>query len=967
MTLDTPRVIAFYSYKGGVGRSMALAHTGKALAQRGNKVLLIDFDLEAPGLHHIDPFDKVAVPASKGVIELLKLYAPAASDAHADTASPPNWSLDNFATVVWSSDTTMHAAGSLSLMVAGGGVWHADPSAYAEKLGAFDWSHFYKRAGDFAMADILKCLGKRYNVVLIDSRTGLSDPFYVALSLAFEIVVVTGFNKQNIQGTRETWQRLNSDLGRAQFGNKRFYFVGSPEPDMDPIRWTQWESQRKASDWPDFPGFVAKLPYYKEFALREQLLAPAHATTAPIEEQRYLSAIESLCDALNKPQAPSTSETKTIEPSNPFDFLRADYADIQVLMNYFIDPGKELLRAMQIFKPVVMSGARGSGKTMLARYFSYEREASARQVAQNPLQPKDAPTYLGLYLRLDIDALKIFNPPVGANVDLYHALFGQFFDLLVFRKALEALNTFGGLAAWCGGNTPREAEIYATLLRECGPEAKAIPPTAEGLQAHIKTLLSQIRNYLNNPDRETPPWRIQGNILLKLLVEELLETSGHMFSKHYFAVIVDEYEHFSEAQQKVVNGRIKQLKESDHTTYRIFVKHSRSGGLHTTATWAEGQVIQAIHDFNIINLDEDDDLDVFKNQLQQIAQLHLKNNPFFHQLGIAILDQLLQSESVEEQARRIIADNFKPLHKWVTEEFPTHSRQILAWLKQEPRYATRAVALVIMNQGQASSAGAKASKQPLAVIQEFKDQTARAKDWLHNYERGSMYWLARLYANPKALMYAGPETLMTLSGRNVRTFLELCRAIVEAWFDERGTASIDAANLLPPISVPIQNRALRRAGENYRGLIRALPVHSRELLNLTDRLGQLFSAISESPRQSEPEINHFNIEPGANTKDWYKWFETAYAESILVRLKGNKQKSDTDIQQDDWQLHPCFAPHYEFSPRRKKKLSPPLSHADMQTLFSGSDADVKRIIERYKKKYDASSDDSQTSFLDAKS
>jgi len=40
-------VITFYSFKGGVGRTMALVNTAAELARRGRKVLVVDFDLEA--------------------------------------------------------------------------------------------------------------------------------------------------------------------------------------------------------------------------------------------------------------------------------------------------------------------------------------------------------------------------------------------------------------------------------------------------------------------------------------------------------------------------------------------------------------------------------------------------------------------------------------------------------------------------------------------------------------------------------------------------------------------------------------------------------------------------------------------------------------------------------------------------------------------------------------------------------
>ena len=52
------QVITFYSYKGGTGRSMALANVSCLLANQissSEKILMIDWDLEAPGLHRYFP------------------------------------------------------------------------------------------------------------------------------------------------------------------------------------------------------------------------------------------------------------------------------------------------------------------------------------------------------------------------------------------------------------------------------------------------------------------------------------------------------------------------------------------------------------------------------------------------------------------------------------------------------------------------------------------------------------------------------------------------------------------------------------------------------------------------------------------------------------------------------------------------------------------------------------------------
>src|SRR6476620_7091026 len=63
-------IITFYSYKGGTGRSMALANTACILAERltGNSkgILMVDWDLEAPGLHR---YFRHQLPAPQAVDE----------------------------------------------------------------------------------------------------------------------------------------------------------------------------------------------------------------------------------------------------------------------------------------------------------------------------------------------------------------------------------------------------------------------------------------------------------------------------------------------------------------------------------------------------------------------------------------------------------------------------------------------------------------------------------------------------------------------------------------------------------------------------------------------------------------------------------------------------------------------------------------------------------------------------------
>jgi len=75
--LQSGKIITFYSYKGGTGRTMMLANVAWILASNGKRVLAIDWDLEAPGLHRFfHPFliDKELV-STKGLIDFIIEFA----------------------------------------------------------------------------------------------------------------------------------------------------------------------------------------------------------------------------------------------------------------------------------------------------------------------------------------------------------------------------------------------------------------------------------------------------------------------------------------------------------------------------------------------------------------------------------------------------------------------------------------------------------------------------------------------------------------------------------------------------------------------------------------------------------------------------------------------------------------------------------------------------------------------------
>ena len=68
--IELPFITTFYSIKGGVGRTTAMAYTAHLLADKGFTVVALDFDLEAPGLPSILGVED-EIREKRGILEYL--------------------------------------------------------------------------------------------------------------------------------------------------------------------------------------------------------------------------------------------------------------------------------------------------------------------------------------------------------------------------------------------------------------------------------------------------------------------------------------------------------------------------------------------------------------------------------------------------------------------------------------------------------------------------------------------------------------------------------------------------------------------------------------------------------------------------------------------------------------------------------------------------------------------------------
>lgn len=178
-------IITFYSYKGGVGRSMALANIAFELAKRNLKVLIVDWDLEAPGIERYFSAFKME-NNSEGLLQLLL-----------SCKNETNFDYKNY---LWKIE--IGNANLISLLHSGR---DKDPASYSASLQNFDWSDFFaKDNGGIHLENLRNQWHNDFDFVLIDSRTGLSDSSGICTIMMPDILIpMFTANYQSLFGIRD--------------------------------------------------------------------------------------------------------------------------------------------------------------------------------------------------------------------------------------------------------------------------------------------------------------------------------------------------------------------------------------------------------------------------------------------------------------------------------------------------------------------------------------------------------------------------------------------------------------------------------------------------------------------------------------------------------------------------------------------------------------------------------------------
>ena len=218
---DYPPVIAFYSFKGGVGRTTTLASYAIQRARTGETVVLVDLDLDAPGVGTLLGPGALNKAQQFGVVDYLIELPLNAEIALSDyyhrcldvSAGPPN-------SIAGSGQIFVFPAGSMD-------------SDYVAMLARLDLEPSTDNA-KHPLLHLLEHVRKdlKPDWILLDCRAGLSEASGFALSGLANLTVLLGTTStQSWDGLRLVIERLGAERVRRGLPQSECLVVQTMTPE----------------------------------------------------------------------------------------------------------------------------------------------------------------------------------------------------------------------------------------------------------------------------------------------------------------------------------------------------------------------------------------------------------------------------------------------------------------------------------------------------------------------------------------------------------------------------------------------------------------------------------------------------------------------------------------------------------------------------------------------------------------
>ncbi len=561
---------------------------------------------------------------------------------------------------------------------------------------------------------------------------------------------------------------------------------------------------------------------------------------------------------------------------------------------------------MTTSRPCILVGGRGTGKTTVLRGLSYLGQFELEK--RNPQSVPSWP-YYGLYSRVDTNKVGAFKGP-ELSESQWLRYFGHYINLLMCVQVLRFLS-------WYQTTTQIPTDLPEDELEGVASAFNLPPPSSNKhlLQLLQRSLIS-FEAHINNVADSTGPMLSMRGAPIGLLIESVRRQA--IFANKLFFFLIDEYENLEDYQQRLLNTLIKHSGEL--YSFKVCV---RELGWRVRNTIAENEYLISPADYIRIDITEVMQGAQFEEFSHKVCQDRLAALVEENNNDVAEIQDLLPSISEEAEARLLgIEENNREVLQALRRFAPTEIVESLSPMEIYLLESWR-----------------KSHNQSLdEVFEDFQQNTEAWRTRLSNYSHSLLFTIRRGKRGIQKY-YAGWDTFIQLSGGNIRFLLQLVEASLARNLRE-------GRGLHQPLSPELQTIAAQAIGRANLTELEGMSVRGAQLTKFLLGLGRVFGIMAASPEGHAPEVNQFEVVGTSGTPpqqvESSALLKAAVMHLALERRSGSKLAGEGETRDWDYMIYPIFAPFFNFSYRRKRKMT--LTPDQILALVDSPSQAIRRIL-----------------------
>ena len=607
-----------------------------------------------------------------------------------------------------------------------------------------------------------------------------------------------------------------------------------------------------------------------------------------------------------------TIEQQMAKLDELFGSYKAEWLN-EKIFQFFATPS--YFNALKSPRPCVLMGGRGTGKTTVLRGLSYEGQYALNH---HDIKEFDKNDYIGIYYRANTNHVHAFSGK-GIDEEVWTNIFEHYFNLIFTSEMLDFVAWHKSLSTDDEILSDHACKLIATSLH-----LENEVSDYKSLQDHLELAMFDFQADVNNiADGKLPKLSMAGDPI-KVLCDQLRKLS--QFKGKVFYLLIDEYENFLDQQQQAINGLLKHTPDS--YTFKIGV---REKGWRVKYTLNKQELLNDPADyvlFPIVEFFTDQETEhLFEEFARQVCDLRIKEL-LEGEASISdySIDLALESITKDEECERLGVRSHDYYKKVVDYEqrhqidlgiSPLFKFFIGYWDEEQHDSIEEQVKLL-------------------------KENAPKMRERFENYKESMLFRIKKGQGNAIQKYYSGWETFIKLANGDIRYLMELVYRSYYLYLQEKG-------DITKPIPAEIQTKAAKNVGRKNLTELEGNWENGAQLTRMVQSLGTIFGRLAKDGVNIAPELTQFEIEgeEAGDIKDRTKKLLSAAVMNLaLIRLTSNKLTGKGSVKEFMYMLHPIFAPYYNYSYRKKRKMT--ISEAEFLLCIDNQKEGVATILKNKK-------------------